>query len=212
MQAGRAAAAENLARRNRMSQPELSSLFGKFPELQTERLRLRRITAADAADLFSIYSNQKVMEFYDIYPLDNLDQASKIVDRWERRYLARKAIRWGLCLKDDRKIIGTIGLRLDGEYKAALGYDLAQNYWKLGYMTEALHQVLDCSFQRTGLERLEALVIPGNHASAALLQRVGFEREGLLRHYAYFKDAHQNLQCYSMLRSDWLGRTRTEVD
>ena len=65
-----------------------------------------------------------------------------------------------------------------------------------------LPAVLDYGFAALGPHRIEATVTPGNTASAALLQRHGFRREGLLRGYGEWKGAFQDVEMFARLSGD----------
>jgi RimJ/RimL family protein N-acetyltransferase len=68
--------------------------------------------------------------------------------------------------------------------RAELGFVLARAFWGQGYTAVALPAVIDFSFHRLELHRLQADTDPRNGPSMRLLQRCGFRREGLLReHY-----------------------------
>ena len=67
-------------------------------------------------------------------------------------------------------------------------------------MTEALGLVLDFGFDRMGLNRIEAVVFRDNAASCGLLEKLGFEREGLLREYEYLRGRYEDMAMYSLLR------------
>jgi ribosomal-protein-alanine N-acetyltransferase len=143
------------------------------------------------------------MAFYDRPPLESERQAQEMIERFANRFRDRQAIRWGITMGAEEPVIGTCGLYIQSEWRARLGYDLARPYWRRGIMTRVLRLVIRFAFETVGLNRLEALVIPGNVASERLLARIGFTREGLLREYMYFKGAHQDLYCYSLLRSEF---------
>lgn len=64
-----------------------------------------------------------------------------------------------------------------------VGYGLGEKYVGNGYMTEALTKGIDIMFNEYGLHRIEGNVIPENTDSMAVLQRCGFESEGLSRNY-----------------------------
>lgn len=66
---------------------------------------------------------------------------------------------------------------------ATLGYWIGEPYARQGYMTDALRAVIDYSASELDLHRLEAACLPANTASARLLQRTGFEREGFAKNY-----------------------------
>jgi ribosomal-protein-alanine N-acetyltransferase len=64
-----------------------------------------------------------------------------------------------------------------------LGYWIGLPYARKGYMTSALRLTLEFAFGRLGLHRVEASCLPHNRASIGLLEKSGFEREGVARGY-----------------------------
>jgi ribosomal-protein-alanine N-acetyltransferase len=185
-----------------MSTDGLDVLFSEFPVLRAGDLELRQVAASDTPDVFPIFSDPEVVQYYDLDPLETLGQAQEMIERWADRFQKRQAIRWGITVGQEEHVIGTCGLFIQSAWKGGLGYDLARPYWRQGIMTKALGRVIRFAFDTVELNRLEALVIPGNVASERLLGKLGFTREGLLREYMFFKGRHQDLNCYSLLRSD----------
>lgn len=186
-----------------MSIEGLDRLYSHFPELESHDLILRQIDETDAAAIFAIFSDPKVTRYYDIHPLDNPEEAHAMVSRWAERFAERQSIRWGIELKSESGLVGTCGLRTITEWRGALGYDLRRSHWGQGIMSRALKLVLDFAFERAELNRVEALVIPGNTASESLLVRLGFEAEGILREYGFFKSSHYDLQMFSLLKAGY---------
>jgi ribosomal-protein-alanine N-acetyltransferase len=66
---------------------------------------------------------------------------------------------------------------------ATLGYWMGEPFARQGYMTSAVRLILELAFRHLGLHRVEAGCLPHNQASIRLLQKCGFEREGLARGY-----------------------------
>jgi ribosomal-protein-alanine N-acetyltransferase len=64
-----------------------------------------------------------------------------------------------------------------------LGYWIGLPFARQGYMTSAVRLTLEFSFRHLGLHRVEASCLPHNRASIRLLEKCGFEREGLARGY-----------------------------
>lgn len=186
-----------------MSKAGLDLMFRQFPILETEDLKLREVAAADVSSVFSIFSDPEVVRFYDLSVFDSPNQAAEMINRWRFRFEKREAVRWGITRAVQGQVIGTVGLHVQSDWKAGLGYDLGRPHWRQGIMTQALRAVLSFAFQEIELERLEALVMPGNQASSGLLAKLGFRREGLLRRYAYFKGTHHDLECFSLLRGEF---------
>lgn len=84
-------------------------------------------------------------------------------------------------------IIGTIsfGNILNIPYfSASLGYKFDLNHLHMGYATEAVSAAVRAVLKGTSLHRINAYVIPDNTASIHVLERIGFECEGLCREFA----------------------------
>lgn len=184
-----------------------------FPRLETERLLLRKIVPGDAAALYAIFGDQEVTRYYDLGTMTQLAEAETMVRRLAARFRYGQAIRWGIARKQDHVFLGTCGYHFQAAgFKAEIGYDLARAYWRQGYMNEALQAMLAYGFETLQLNRIEALVMPENEASAAVLRRLGFSEEGLLREYAFFKGQYHDLRFFSLLRreaSQLLGLSAT---
>jgi [ribosomal protein S5]-alanine N-acetyltransferase len=70
-------------------------------------------------------------------------------------------------------------------------------------MAEALQAIIRFGFEELGVNRFQALVMPGNMASIKLLLKLGFQEEGVLREYAHFKGAFHDLHCFSLLKKEF---------
>jgi ribosomal-protein-alanine N-acetyltransferase len=163
----------------------IETAFQKIPVLEAERLVLRQIHLADANALYQILSNPSVTEFYDDDPFTDITQAQEQIESWQIGFERRWALRWGIALKRGDDLIGTCGLYgfHPLHLRAGVGYELAQAHWRQGIMTEALSAVFQYSFDEIELNRIQALVMPGNTASIKLLEKLGFTNEGLLAQY-----------------------------
>jgi ribosomal-protein-alanine N-acetyltransferase len=187
-----------------MSQPDpIDQLFSGFPVLETERLRLRAITPEDAEAVFAIFSDEEVTRHYDLYTFEEMEEADDLIDFIAESYEVERQVRWAIARKEDDKLLGTCGFVWLREHRAEIGYDLARAYWGQGIMQEALGALLALAFERLELNRIEALVMPGNERSMALLARLGFVHEGTLREYDHFKGRFQDLEMYALLKRDW---------
>ena len=83
-------------------------------------------------------------------------------------------------------IIGSIGLNniIRGAFQSChLGYKLDEAYRGRGLMPMAVAMVTDFAFQELHLHRIEANVMPRNHASLRCLEKCGFQNEGLSPYY-----------------------------
>jgi RimJ/RimL family protein N-acetyltransferase len=87
--------------------------------------------------------------------------------------------------------------------RAEVGFGLCSEFWRQGYMREALAALVRFAFGTLGLRRLEADVDPRNENSLRLLDRLGFRREGLLRERWNVGDEIQDSAFLGLLAGEW---------
>ncbi|MFZ0548808.1 MAG: GNAT family N-acetyltransferase [Candidatus Promineifilaceae bacterium] len=178
-------------------------IFKTFPILESERFRLRQLETADAEAVYRIYANDEVTRYYDLETFTKLEQADALIRRQHRLFSQKKGIRWGITFKDKDVVIGTVGMILRTEDRqGGIGYDLGRPYWRQGIMSEVLEQVIGFGFETARLDQIQALVMPGNAASAGLLQKLGFKDKGILHNHAYFKGSFHDLHNFILSRND----------
>ena len=181
-------------------------VFADPPVLRTERLVLRQITESDGEGLFGIFADDEVTEHYAWDTFTSVEQGHELAARTAGQFRQREAIRWGLLLPGSARIIGTCGYTrwVQDSRFAILGYDLARDYWRRGLMSEAVAAVLRLGFEQLALHRVEATVMAGNTASAALLDRAGFRREGVMRERALKRGEFRDVWMFGLTRADWV--------
>ena len=150
---------------------------------------------------------QSVVDFYErntahLAPWSPLAPDGFLADAFQRERLTKAeaeasagaAMRWWLRLHDEpKRLVGNIGLSqiARGPFQnAMLGYCLDGKLQGQGFMSEALSAVIDRAFSPAmGLHRIQANVRPENLRSLRILDRLGFEREGLARNYLFIDGA-----------------------
>jgi len=181
----------------------------KFPEIESENLLLNSIQPTDERAIFELFSNTSVIEHYDLEAFTSIEQARKLIELFQSRYVAAAGIRWAIRQKCSGKVIGTCGFNSWSSQmrSAVIGYDLMPAYWGNGYATEAVRSIIQCAFSDMlpcgSLNRIQADTVPGNNASEALLRRLGFKEEGLRRESGYWKNTFHDLKCFGLLRSEF---------
>lgn len=177
----------------------------ELPSLETERLLLRPLSMLDLEFVFRHFSDPEVNRYLlDEEPVTTLEQAQSIIDFYSLP--GRKSYnRWVIVRKSDALAIGTCGYHQwqAMHRRAEIGYDLEKDSWKQGIMTEALLAMLSYGFEQMGLNRVEALVYIENDASIRLLERLGFQKEGLLRQYFRRDETYYDHWLLSLLKAEW---------
>ena len=86
---------------------------------------------------------------------------------------------------------------------AYLGYYAFAPHNGRGYMTQGLSAVVSDAFQHQGLHRLEANIQPGNHASRALVQGLGFRLEGISPRYLKIAGRWRDHERWAITIEEW---------
>ena len=181
------------------------SLAGKSRDLRTESLLLRAMVIEDTAAMYEIYSDEETMRYWACAPLEDLAAAEKFVREdidWAER---GEAINWTITVGDTDRAIGKcILLRYsESNRRAEVGYILHRDFWRKGLMFEAMSAVVDFAFNELGLHRLEADTDPCNAGSLGLLEKLGFQREGLFRDRWQVAGEWQVSIMLGLLSTDW---------
>ncbi len=141
------------------------------PTLETQRLLLRKFTAADLDALYEIFRDEEVNTFLPWLPLKSLDDARNFYEaRYVRAYRLPCAYRYAICLKAENIPIGYIHVASDDSHD--LGYGLRREFWHRGIATEAGRAVIE-QVRRDGIPYLTATHDVRNLRSGRVMQRLG---------------------------------------
>lgn len=159
--------------------------------MATTDVTLSRIIPGDKPSLVrclnekGIYDNTLLIPYP--YTEKDADWWLNHVTNFERVQDKQKV--WAIRNRQE-ELIGAIGLQYKyglHAHKDEFGYWLAKSYWGRGIMTEAVQRFTELCFTQLRLVRLEATVFHFNKASARVLEKAGYELEGVLRKY-HLKD------------------------
>jgi RimJ/RimL family protein N-acetyltransferase len=94
---------------------------------------------------------------------------------------------------------------VDASRRCEMGYALARAHWGGGYVSEALRALLNFGFTALDLNRIEADVDPRNGASARVLEKLGFQKEGFMPERWIVQGEPADTVYYGLLRRHWNG-------
>jgi RimJ/RimL family protein N-acetyltransferase len=175
------------------------------PTLRTARLQLRPFIYADADALFALHSNADVLRYWDAPPWSDRARAERFVADCERMAEEGSGARLAMDRDSDKTFLGWCGLTRwkPGYRSASLGYCLDQAAWGHGYATEAGRALLQWAFDTLDLNRVQAETDTRNAASARVLEKLGFVREGTLREDCVVNGEVSDSWVYGLLRRQW---------
>src|SRR6266542_4380207 len=119
----------------------------RLPTIQTNRLSLRWISAEDVDDFYAIYSNPEVMRYWSTPSLPDRNAASRLVSEIHEGFKRRELLKWGIALRTDDKLIGSVTLfKPDSTHsRVYIIYALSRSEWGIAYMHRALKALLTYS-------------------------------------------------------------------
>ena len=176
------------------------------PTLHTDRLLLRPFNDADENVLFAMHSNFHVLRYWDAPAWSERSRAAQFIASCRQMADGGTGIRLAVDQVADGSFIGWTSLtRWNPDYRsAAMGYCFDDAAWGHGYATEAAHSVLQWAFDTLALNRVQAETDTRNTASARVLEKLGFVREGMLREDCVVNGEISDSWLYGLLRRDWL--------
>lgn len=159
-------------------------VYRRFMELpwdiaETNRLKLREITAEDVPRLYELYSNEGITRYMEpLFP--EMEKEIEYTKAYIKNvYQFYGYGMWVIELKESREVIGRAGLEYKEGYEGLeLGFMLGTAYQHRGYAYEACEAVLRYGISELGVTQFCAFVSDGNTASARLCERLGFAAEG----------------------------------
>ncbi|CAI1210329.1 GNAT family N-acetyltransferase [Serratia proteamaculans] len=112
----------------------------------------------------------------------------------------RDSLRWAIVDSSD-SLLGTVGLNeISREHgRAEIAYDLDPRHCGRGLATEAASAVIYWAHTVLGLQRVQATVLDSNILSIAVLERVGMQREGLIRQYRRVRGQARDYWMYAAI-------------
>ncbi len=179
--------------------------FLDLPDLETQRLRIRRLTMRDAEDIYA-YSRDPLVAKHVLWDAQrHVGEAKSYIRAQIRKYRSGEPASWGIELKETGRVIGTIGYMWwqPDNSTVEVGYSLAREYWGKGIMTEALREVLRYTFSTLRMHRVEAQYETDNAASGRVMEKCGMRHEGTLRGRLFNKGRYVDVELYGMLAEDY---------
>lgn len=161
-------------------------------------MRLRALREDDAADWYGYLCQENVTR-HTSWRLEGPGDLTDLLRAYAQPELSH-SMRLAIAGPDDR-LAGTIGLNEIAltHRRAEIAYDIAPEYWRQGLATKACAVVSDWALRILGFARIQATVLDSNVASAGVLERCGYQREGLLHAYRVVRGEPRHFWIYARI-------------
>lgn len=172
-------------------------------KLETERMTMIQFTLDDAQELYEYASSPNVGPPAGWEPHKSVEHSRQVI-----KELLIPTEAWAIRIKGEGKVVGIIGLEPDRLRPDAnsreLGYNLAEDHWGHGYMTEAAREVLRFAFRELGLDQVGICTSKVNHRSQRVIEKCGFTYEGTIRRtYLTYDGSLRDSMVFSILKEEW---------
>lgn len=173
--------------------------------LTTERLVIRRFRAEDTAAFAAYRSDPEVARYQSWDTPLSLEAAARTVAGFAADDPEMTGwFQWAVDL--DGTLIGDVGVNVHpNRMQADIGFSIAAAHQGRGYGTEAVGRMVEYLFTSRGLHRISAECDARNVRSARLLEKVGFQREGMLRRNTWIKGEWTDDLLFGLLASEYGG-------
>ena len=176
--------------------------FSPFPELHSERLWLRKLTADDVEAVFRLRSNPQTMQYIPRPLVTDHEGAMAHIQMINDHIDNNACINWAVEMRDSGEFAGIIGFyRPQPEnFRAELGYMLLPEHSGKGVATEAVGLALDYGFTVMQLHSVEAVIDPANEGSERVLLKHGFVKEAHFVENLFFNGEFLDSVHYTLLK------------
>lgn len=181
--------------------------------LEGNRVHLRSPRRSDEQAFIAQAARSRALHRRWVQAPDTADAFDVYVQRYRRADLEVRNVGLLIVRNDDDAIAGVVNFSeiVRGAFQSAyVGYYAFAPLAGTGYMTEGFALALDFAFHGLELHRVEANVQPANARSLALVERLGFVREGYSRRYVKIAGRWRDHVRFGMLAEEW-PRKRADV-
>lgn len=177
----------------------------KFPEIQTSRLILGKVSYHDIPKISEYAGNKKIAEMTLNIPHPyNENDAIFWINSINQGFDNQTQYSFGIRIKTSNEFIGGMGLKVNNRFnRAELGYWIAEPFWNKGYATEALKAILKFGFEVLHLNKIYATHLLENPASGKVMIKNGMIKEGELKDHVKKGDVYQSLIQYRLTKTEF---------
>ena len=174
--------------------------------IETERLILRRCVLEDAAFMYRDWASDPEVTKYLTWPTHTCVEDSRaILQEWVKEYEKNSFYLWAIEPKGLGQPIGSISVVEISEEAnwVEIGYCIGRNWWRRGYVSEALKALVAFFFEEVGVGRIQARHDPRNVGSGAVMRKCGMVCDGTLRRADRNNLGICDACVYSILREEY---------
>ncbi|EJL75682.1 GNAT family N-acetyltransferase [Chryseobacterium populi] len=173
----------------------------EFPRIETERLILSQLKEKDIPFIVDYLQDKIFSELTSNIPYPYHKEDGEFwLKMSEKAFEDKTGFTFAIRNKEE-KIIGAIGLHDREDDKAELGYWMAKPFWNNGFVTEVAKAILDFGFKELKFNKIFATYFVHNPASGKIMEKIGMEKEAVLKQHIKKEGKYFDIIMYSVFRN-----------
>ncbi len=186
---------------------KIKEVFSNLPQIETERLVLRKIEVRDTSDMYEYSCLNKVTEYLTWNSHKSEKETERYIKLLGKKYDKGAFWDFGLEHKQTKKFIGTCGFTsFDQDANSAeIGYVLSPDFWGRGLAVEACTAVLKFGFAVFDVDRICARYIDGNDSSRRVMEKLGMSYVTTYKNSYYIKNEYKTVIEYAVTKKEFFA-------
>lgn len=172
--------------------------------IETPRLLIRDFCADDLTAYFTMTQQAQYQRYY---PEEDYSaaKAKELLHVFTQQALhsPRTGYQLAVYTKDTGRFVGTVGLRMEPDLQASVGFGLVTDFWGTGMALESMAALIQFGFSELGLHRVYAETLIENQSATGLCQRLGMREEARFRQHRHFKHRWWDTAVFAILGAEW---------
>lgn len=192
---------------------EATTSESNIPIIQTVRLKLRPFHLNDAKEVQRLAGNIIVAEMTATIPHPYPDGAAEEwISKHGDLFQNGDAFNWAIEICESRRLIGCISFGVNKKHKKAeMGYWIGEEFWGMGYCTEAAIASIEFIFKNFDLNKITARHKHYNPASGKVMEKAGMEKDGYLKQEFLKSGNFADMIVYGLLRENWRNNVARRI-
>ncbi|RUT48210.1 N-acetyltransferase [Paenibacillus anaericanus] len=168
---------------------------------ETKRMKFRLLHINDIEAIYRQFSDPEMCNYFSEPPCD-WEEAKGIIEHYKYPD-GKDNLRYGMFDKETDAFIGTCGYHYWDQKlsQVEIGYDIWKDYWKQGYVSEALPELINICYEHLGVDCIYILTHPHNYASMASVSKLGFNVCEPCR------NTDEEQVCMKLMRVEWYDKS-----
>lgn len=173
----------------------------EFPRIETERLILSQLKEEDIPSVTKYLQNKIFSDFTSNIPYPYTREHAEFWLKISKEAFDENTGYTFAVRNKEEQIIGAVGLHDRDDDKAELGYWMGKSFWNKGYITEAAVALIDFGFRELEINKIYATYFLHNPASGRIMEKIGMEKEALLKQHLKKDDEYFDVLMYSVFKN-----------